>query len=156
MKKIYILYFLLILLGLSTYAGTGCMYKSENTDMRIATMDCINLLILPPDLHAQIIKPQDVITQHVVSVNRNEKDQYMITLLPNPSANEIQVTSENKDIRSIELELLNTLGQQVIKSKINMNGSPAVLNTQDLPDGDYQVRIRCRNFLIYKKVIITK
>lgn len=80
----------------------------------------------------------------------------MITLLPNPSRHELHISSENKDIRMIELEFLNALGQQVIKSKMNMHESPAVLSTEDLPDGNYQVRIRCRNFLIYKKVIITK
>lgn len=80
----------------------------------------------------------------------------MITIFQDPVMNELHVSSENKDIRTIELELLNSLGQQVIKSKMNMDVSPAVLNTQDVPDGIYRVRIRCSNFLIYKKVIITK
>jgi hypothetical protein len=56
----------------------------------------------------------------------------------------------------IELELLNSLGQQVIKSKMDAGVSTSVINTQDLPNGIYQVRIRCSNFLIYKKLIITK
>lgn len=102
-------------------------------------------------------------TQHVpvnihdaVSVNENEKYQNMITIFPNPAMNELHVRSENKDIRMIELELLNSLGQQVIKSKMDAGVSTSVINTQDLPNGIYQVRIRCSNFLIYKKLIITK
>lgn len=80
----------------------------------------------------------------------------MITILQNVAMQQLQVSSENKEIRMIELELLNSFGQQVIKSKINMDTSPAILNTQDLPDGIYKVRIRCSHFLIYKKVTITK
>lgn len=159
LKKEYILYFLFILISIVNYAATdhskSTLFFEENKDMRFAIIGCKNGLILPPDLQAQCIKPLATVC-NMVSVKRNENDQNMITLLPNPSANEIQVTSESKDIQSIELEFVNALGQQVIKSRMNMGGSPAVLSTQGLPDGNYQVRIRCKNFLIYKKVIITK
>lgn len=138
LKKEYILYFLFSLIGLNTYAAADRMYEADDIRSTFIT------------------KPHIPTTTDVVSIKRNETGKDMITLLLNPSTKEIQVTSENKDIRTIELELLNALGQQVVKSKMNMNGSPAVLNTQNLPDGNYQVRIRCRNFLIYKKVIITK
>ena len=84
------------------------------------------------------------------------KNADMITILQNPAGNGLQVSSENKEIRTVELELLNSLGQLVIKSRMNMHTSPAILDTQDIPDGIYQARIRCSNFLIYKKVIITK
>lgn len=123
--------------------------------MRPVTTGFHNRTVLPPDLQAQTIKSHAA-EQDVVSNKKNENDIDMITLLTIPSTNEIHISSENKDIHTIELELLNALGQQVVKSKINMHESPAVLRTEDLPNGNYQVRIRCRNFLIYKKVIITK
>jgi hypothetical protein len=80
----------------------------------------------------------------------------MITIYPNPAMNELFITSENKDIQDVELELINSSGQQVSKNKMKIDMSPVVLKTEDLPNGTYQVRIRCRNFLIYKKVVITK
>lgn len=91
-----------------------------------------------------------------LTIKENEKLAAMITIYPNPAMNELFITSENKDIQDVELELINSLGQQVSKNKMKIDMSPAVLKTEDLPNGIYQVRIRCRNFLIYKKVVITK
>jgi len=91
-----------------------------------------------------------------VSVKENEKLEAMITMYPNPAVNELFITSASKDILDVELEFINSLGQQVSKNKMRIDLSPSVLNTENIPNGIYQVRIRCRNFLIYKKLFITK
>ncbi len=91
-----------------------------------------------------------------LSIKENEKLAAMISIYPNPAMNELFITSESKDIQDVDLELFNSLGQQVSKHKMKIDISPAVLKTEDLPNGIYQVRIRCGKSLIYKKIVITK
>jgi|SRR4051812_43443871 FtsP/CotA-like multicopper oxidase with cupredoxin domain len=91
-----------------------------------------------------------------LTIKENEKFEKMISIYPNPGVNELFITSTNKDIQDIELELINSLGQQVRKNKMKIDMSPTSLKTDDLPGGVYQVRIRCRNFFIYKKLVLAK
>lgn len=102
-------------------------------------------------------------TQHVPvnihdpsGIKENEELERMISIFPNPAANELFITATTTEIQTIELELINSLGQQVGKYNIKPDLSPSVLSTADLPGGIYQVRIRYKNAFINKKLVITK
>ncbi|HET6227151.1 MAG TPA: multicopper oxidase domain-containing protein [Bacteroidia bacterium] len=102
-------------------------------------------------------------TQHVpvlihepLTIEENEAPENSVTLYPNPATNELFIISTSTTIQDVELELINSLGQQVRKMKVILDMSPTLLKTDDLPGGVYQVKMNCSHACIYKKLVITK
>lgn len=90
------------------------------------------------------------------AIKENDALERMIAIYPNPAIDEFYITSSTSEINNIEVELINSLGQRVIKSNLKIDLSPSLLNTENLPSGIYQVRIHHKNIIINKKLVVTK
>ena len=89
-------------------------------------------------------------------IKENEALEKMIAVYPNPAVNEVFITSSTSEIQDVELEFINSLGQQVRTNKMVLTGSPSLLETKNLPNGIYQLKIHCKGSSINKKLVITK
>ena len=90
------------------------------------------------------------IYQNTNTASVDESFSAKFKIYPNPSKGFFKIdTSEKID----NLELLNTIGQRVLLKRSNMD---KIINTENLPDGLYLLKINSGNKTVSKKIILRK
>ena len=72
-------------------------------------------------------------------------------LHPNPASSKIFISLENADFITSEVELINYLGQMVLKSSFKNE-----IDISSLPGGIYTLQLISKNQIAQKRLIITK
>jgi len=86
----------------------------------------------------------------VVLLNNKKGNSYVI--FPNPANNYIEITAPYSITGNSSLELFDAIGRKLIENTIN--NSTAELNTSQLPNGNYMLRIKNNDAIITQKVLI--
>lgn len=79
----------------------------------------------------------------------------IFSIYPNPSNTIFTVDAELKKNKNLSIDLCDLLGNKILQFQ-NVVGFPFQINISDLATGSYFVNFRTANYLITKKVFITK
>ncbi len=92
----------------------------------------------------------------IVSVLCNKKN-YTLDIFPNPSSNEVYITSE-KDLTNVTIDILDAMGKK-IKTAHGVNlikNERFVVDVRDIVNGCYQLVVSGHEILIQKKILTYK
>jgi hypothetical protein len=64
------------------------------------------------------------------------------TLYPNPNNGNITLQQQVMDVNPVEVEVLNSLGQRMLKKQLLFTGGVSPLNLQNLTPGLYVIMLR--------------
>jgi len=105
-----------------------------------------------PKTDEEIIEEQAKHTTRQNNIQKFVDDNNLIKVYPNPISNQFTVEI-NGDNNSYGFEILNSMGQVVSSGKIT---EKITINSSDLSQGIYFVKIKLGNNFVTKKFIKTK
>ncbi len=121
-----------------------------NADVAIANG---KIFVIWEDDNSKTVKYRSgTFTPQATGISSIEKNDFSI--YPNPVSSVLTINFQN-EIQSAELNVLNVLGETILKQNIN-NTSNISLNIADLTNGVYFIQIKSVQGIIAKKIIINK
>jgi hypothetical protein len=82
-------------------------------------------------------------------------DTNSFTIYPNPSEGSFEINAKLKNLEGLNLEVVNLLGEQLIKFS-NIQNFPFQINLNDLPNGGYFIKMKDGTSIITQKIFISK
>lgn len=86
------------------------------------------------------------------SVGINESTANSISIFPNPSTGIFLVSG----ISTTEIEILNVLGEKITQGALFKKSGNMIVDLSNYPDGIYFLRIKCKQNLMTKKIILSR
>ena len=77
-------------------------------------------------------------------------------IYPNPSSEKINLVLQSKDIDTLEIEIINILGKQILKKLYKVKNGKIQINVNHLKNGTYIVRYHLPNGLIQSSKLLIK
>lgn len=91
---------------------------------------------------------------NTIGIDENSFTEHSISLFPNPSSNQVYITSGVNEIKEINVEVYSTLGQLIIKKENLSLNERASVDVSSLSNGVYFFNLVFNNKRLVKKVII--
>ncbi len=83
--------------------------------------------------------------------------QVLANIYPNPANNQFTVQFNEEVNDTFELELTNRFGLPIYRTTVNTGGTKSLnVNTYDLPDGVYFLRMKSSNYIATEKIVIKR
>ena len=82
-------------------------------------------------------------------------DANSFTIYPNPSEGSFEINTQLKNLKGLKIEIVNLLGEQLIKFSTIQN-FPYQVNLKELSNGGYFVKISDEKAIITRKIFISK
>ncbi|MBL7920094.1 MAG: T9SS type A sorting domain-containing protein [Bacteroidia bacterium] len=79
-----------------------------------------------------------------------------IQVYPNPSTDILNLVSDNQDNKSIIYQILNNLGQVIANDEIILEDRVALINTSNLPEGVYNLKVKSNSGNSSKRFVVAR
>ena len=87
-----------------------------------------------------------------------EENDYDLEVYPNPAQNEFELVFLLTSIQDIEISLMNSLGQEISKNKIDdfIGQYKKIIDVSYLSKGVYFIQLKTDNEIFNKKIILSR
>lgn len=87
-----------------------------------------------------------------------EENDYDLEVYPNPAQNEFELIFLLTSIQDIEISLMNSLGQEISKNKIDdfIGQYKKIIDVSYLSKGVYFIQLKTDNEIFNKKIILSR
>ncbi|MGQ0829088.1 MAG: T9SS type A sorting domain-containing protein [Bacteroidota bacterium] len=87
----------------------------------------------------------------------NSENEEPLVIFPNPANNELYITVKNKELKQLEVQVFNQLGQEVMNKSLGNGIERSVLNISQLTKGVYFIRVTSEKRIIsYQKIVLRR
>jgi PKD repeat protein/pimeloyl-ACP methyl ester carboxylesterase len=131
--------------GTSTETSPTYKYKSRGAfNVKLAATNICGL--------KEKILPISIVTNAI----KEDLEQSIISIFPNPNDGKFSLTIENKELGEMQISIYNTLGQSIWQNKFQKSNElfTTSISLDNVVKGTYFVKVACHNRFEYRKFII--
>jgi aminopeptidase N len=130
-------------LGKDTTVVLNLTQNNQTFNIRLnnAIVGFIDSIVFDPELW--LLSRNNTVKATVMIATQETDNQWITQLSPNPATNNLTVKFKGEKSELISLEIVNELGQTVLKNSVNANygDNATTLNINDLPNGFYVLKL---------------